>query len=148
MLKKHFREISVALALLVLLIVLAFVAPSFFQAQPTPLAFNSGARRFVVACGMALIIICRQIDISVGSQFAICSVCAGLLASMKWPIAVVLPAVGDDRAIMGAINGGSLRVLDCPPLWSRWPRWSLAKSARLVAPGRFVNLPETCNGSA
>ena len=54
---------------------------------------------------MALVIICRQIDISVGSQFAVCSVCAGLLAAMNWPLALVLPASIALGALMGAFNG-------------------------------------------
>jgi rhamnose transport system permease protein len=34
----------------------------------------------ITACGMTLVIICRQIDISIGSQFALCSLFAGLAA--------------------------------------------------------------------
>ena len=79
---KHFREISVTLALLVFLLALAIVAPGFYQAQPLLSLASREAPSLIVACGMALIIICREIDISVGSQFAICSVCAGLLAGM------------------------------------------------------------------
>ena len=43
----------------------------------------------ITACGMTLVIICRQIDISIASQFALCSVFAGLAASNGWPMPVV-----------------------------------------------------------
>ncbi len=90
--KRYFREISVAAALGLLLLALALFAPSFYQAQPLLSLATREAPTLVVACGMALVIICRQIDISVGSQFAICSVCAGLLAALHWPLAQVLLA--------------------------------------------------------
>ena len=71
MLKKNFREWSVAFALGVLLIFLVVAAPTFFQPQPLVSLLTREAPTLVVACGMALVIICRQIDISVGSQFAV-----------------------------------------------------------------------------
>src|SRR6266545_7713284 len=85
---RYFRELSVAFALGALLLFLAVAAPGFFQPQPLLSLLTREAPTLVVACGMALIIICRQIDISVGSQFAMCSVCAGLLAAMNWPLAL------------------------------------------------------------
>ena len=41
----------------------------------------------VAAVGMTLVILCRQIDISIGSIFSICGVVAGLLAQAGLPIA-------------------------------------------------------------
>src|SRR5216117_1251738 len=98
---RYFRELSVALALGALLLFLAVAAPRFFQPQPLLSLLTREAPTLVVACGMALVIICRQIDISVGSQFAMCSVCSGLLAAMKWPLALVFPASVGIGALMG-----------------------------------------------
>src|ERR1051325_4724217 len=102
---RYLRELSVALALSALLLVLAFAAPGFFQPQPLLSLLTREAPTLVVACGMALVIISRQIDISVGSQFAVCSVSAGLLAASKLPLALVVPASIAIGAVMGAING-------------------------------------------
>src|SRR5215212_9017010 len=92
---RHFRELSVAGALLLVLIGLAIFAPGFYQAQPLLSLATREAPTLVVACGMALVIICRQIDISVGSQFAVCSVAAGVLAAqhVATPF-VALAAIG------------------------------------------------------
>src|SRR6516225_9673708 len=87
---RHFREFSVASALLLLLLTLALFAPAFFARQPLLSRLTREAPALIVACGIALVIICRQIDISVGSQFSVCSVCAGLLAASGWSIAMVL----------------------------------------------------------
>src|ERR1043165_2906977 len=83
--KTHLREISIAILLGCVLLLFALVAPGFFEPQTLLSLLTREAPGLVVACGMALIIISRQIDISVGSQFAICSVGGGLLAAMHWP---------------------------------------------------------------
>ena len=141
--KRHFRELSVAAALLVVLGALAIVAPAFFQPQPLLSLLTREAPTLIVACGMALVIISRQIDISVGSQFAVCSVCAGLLAAAKLPLALVLPASVVLGAAMGAINGVLIAGLRLPSIvvtlatmvtWREALRWQQQ--------GAFVNLPD------
>jgi rhamnose transport system permease protein len=62
---------------------------------------------------MTLVILIGQIDISVGSQFAVATVVAGWLAKSGVPIALLLPCVILIGAFMGTINGvlvGSLRL--------------------------------------
>jgi rhamnose transport system permease protein len=141
--KKNFREVSVALALVVLLIALAFFAPSFFDAQPLLSLVTREAPTLVVACGMALIIICRQIDISVGSQFAICSVCAGLFATMHWPIALVLPATVLVGATMGAVNGLLVAGLGLPSIVVTLATMvTLRKGLDWLRQGKLVDLPD------
>jgi rhamnose transport system permease protein len=141
--KRHFRELSVAAALACVLVGLTIFAPAFFQPQPLLSLLTREAPALVVACGLALVIICRQIDISVGSQFAVCSVCAGLLAAMKWPLALVLPASIAIGAVMGAINGALVAGLRLPSIvvtlammvtWREALRWQRQ--------GEFVNLPD------
>jgi len=141
--KKHFRELSVAAALLVVLVGLAIFAPAFFQPQPLLSLLTREAPTLVVACGMALVIISRQIDISVGSQFAVCSVCAGLLAAKGWPLPVVFLSSVLFGAIMGAVNGWLVAGLRLPSIvvtlatmvtWREALRWKRQ--------GEFVNLPD------
>ena len=139
----YFRELSVALALGTLLLFLAVAAPGFFQAQPLISLLTREAPTLVVACGMALVIVSRQIDISVGSQFAVCSVCAGLLTALKWPLALVLPASAALGALLGMINGALVAGLGLPSIvvtlatmvtWREGLRW--------LRQGEFVNLPD------
>ncbi len=142
-LKRYFREISVAIALAALLLFLAVAAPAFYQPQPLLSLVTREAPTLVVACGMALIIICRQIDISVGSQFAVCSVCAGLLAAMKWPLALVLPASILIGAILGAINGLLVAGLRLPSIVVTLATMVTWRNALLwKRQGEFVNLPD------
>jgi rhamnose transport system permease protein len=140
--KRHFRELSVAAALALVLVALAMVAPAFFQAQPLLSLLTREAPTLIVACGMALVIITRQIDISVGSQFAVCSVCAGLLAA-KLPLVAVLPVSIAIGALMGVVNGALIAGLRLPSIvvtlatmvtWREALRWQQQ--------GAFVNLPD------
>ncbi len=115
--KKYFRELSVAGALGVMLIALAVFAPRFFEGQPLLSRITSDvAPTLVIACGMALVIICRQIDISVGSQFAVCGVCGGLLLSHGYSVAVALPAAIVVGALLGALNGALVAGLGLPSI--------------------------------
>lgn len=138
----YFRELSVAGALVFVLGVLAVLAPAFFQPQPLLSLVTREAPTLVVACGMALVIIGRQIDISVGSQFAVCGVCAGLLAAAGWPLPLVVVASVLCGALLGACNGALVAGLGLPSIvvtlatmvtWREGLRW--------LRQGEFVNLP-------
>ncbi len=142
--KRYFREISVTAALLLALLGLAVFAPAFYQPQPLLSLVTREAPTLVVACGMALVIICRQIDISVGSQFSVCSVCAGLLAARGWPLPLVLPASVGLGALMGAINGGLVAGLRLPSIVVTLATMvTLRQGLNLVRQGEFVNLPDS-----
>lgn len=142
--KKYFRELSVVAALAVVLLGLAIFAPAFFQPQPLLSLVTREAPTLVVACGMALVIICRQIDISVGSIFSVCSVCAGLLAARGWPLALVLPAAAAMGALLGAVNGLLVAGLRLPSIVVTLATMvTLRQGLNLVRQGEFVNLPDS-----
>jgi rhamnose transport system permease protein len=143
MLKRHFREISVASSLLLLLLTLALFAPAFFSPQPLLSRLTREAPALVVACGMALVIVCRQIDISVGSQFSVCSVCAGLLATSGLPIPLVLLSSIVIGAFLGAFNGLFIAGLRLPSIVVTLATMViLRESLRWARQGQFVNLPD------
>ncbi len=142
--KRYFRELSVTAALLLVLLGLAVLAPAFYQPQPLLSLVTREAPTLIVACGMALVIICRQIDISVGSQFSVCSVCAGLLAARGWPLPLVVAASAGLGALMGAINGGLVAGLRLPSIVVTLATMvTLRQGLNLVRQGEFVNLPDS-----
>jgi rhamnose transport system permease protein len=104
-LSRYNREISAALAYAVLLVMVAIIAPSFFSAENLrDLALNN-APVLLIAIGMTLVILVGEIDISVGSQFAVCGVAAGWLAKTGMPILLLLPCLIMIGGMMGALNG-------------------------------------------
>src|SRR6266536_4226805 len=110
---RYKRELSAALAYVVLLVVVGLVAPSFFSAgNLRDLALNN-APVLLIAIGMTMVILVGEIDISVGSQFAVCSIAAGWLAKTGMPIPLLLPCIVVIGAAMGGVNGllvGQLRL--------------------------------------
>ena len=59
----------------------------------------------VAALGALVVIVAGEIDVSVGSVFAICAVAAGLAAKAGLPAAAVVFAVLCGGAALGALNG-------------------------------------------
>src|SRR5437763_10803191 len=103
-LARYKREIAVLGAYLVLLGALLAARPDIFRAQILDI-WVSAAPVLVVAVGIMLIIVTRQIDISVGSQFSVCAVLAALAAKQGMPMTVVVLVSVAAGAIFGAANG-------------------------------------------
>ncbi len=129
---KHFREWSITGALLVLLTVLAVLAPDFYKPSQLLSVLTATAPLLIAACGVSLVIICRQIDISIGSQFALCSILAGLAAAAGWPMAAVAGVAILSGAAFGAFNGALVAGLGLPSIvvtlatmvtWRELLRW-------------------------
>jgi rhamnose transport system permease protein len=115
-LSRYKRELSAAMAYLVLLLAVGVAAPSFFGAgNLRDMALNN-APVLLVAVGMTLVMLVGEIDISVGSQFAVCSVAAGWLAKEGVPVALLLPSVIMLGALMGALNGALVGWLRLPSI--------------------------------
>jgi len=141
-LNRYFRELTVAAALALLLLALAVFAPHFFQLQPLLSRLTAQTPALVAAIGMTLVIISRQIDISIGSQFGMCAVIAGLLAAAKLPLAVVALASLGAGAAMGALNGALVAWLGLPSIVVTLATMVMWQEAlRLWQQGRLLNLP-------
>lgn len=122
-----------AAALGALLVILAVLAPDFFSTSQLRSMATGAAPVIITACGMALVIITRHIDISVGSQFAICSVLAGLMAKAGWPMPLVVVCTIFAGALCGSFNGILVAGLGLPSIvvtlatmvtWREALRWA------------------------
>jgi rhamnose transport system permease protein len=113
---RYKRELSVLGALAVLLAILAVRRPDFFEGRNILFLMTDAAPTLIVAVGVALVIISRQIDISVGSQLSICVVLAGMAgrAGISAPFAALL-AIGSG-AIMGCLNGALVAFVNLPSI--------------------------------
>ena len=116
LLSSHRREVSVGLAALALLLLLGVVAPAFFRAANLRDLLTGNAPVLVAAIGMTLVILARQIDISIGSQFAICGVAAGLLAKAGVPMPLAGLGAVATGALLGALNGVLVAGLGLPSI--------------------------------
>ena len=110
------RELSALAVLFALLAVVGVVAPAFFMpGNLRDLAVNN-APVLVLAVGATLVILAGQIDISIGSQFALCAVAAGGLAKLGVPVAFLFPLTIGIGAALGAVNGVLVGPLGLPSI--------------------------------
>jgi rhamnose transport system permease protein len=113
---RYSRELSVAAAIAALLLVLAAAAPGYFSRENLADVFLANVPVLMIAVGMSLVILVGQIDISVGSMFAVCGVAAGVLAKSGLPMPAVTLAACVTGAALGAVNGAIVTYLRIPSI--------------------------------
>jgi rhamnose transport system permease protein len=136
---RYKRELSVAAATVLVLLLLALAKPSFFAAQNLRDIVVTKSYILVVAIGMTVVILARQIDISVGSQFAICGVVASLLAKSGVPLPLMVLGTLAAGALLGALNAALIAGLQLPSIVVTLATWiSLEQAIRWSTGGEPV----------
>jgi rhamnose transport system permease protein len=143
MIGRYQREWSVAAAYAILLAALAVAAPTFYTGDQVRTLLVANAPVLVAAVGMTLVILARHIDISIGPQFSICGVAAGLLTQMGLPMPVVTLASIVVGAGLGVMNGLLVAGLGLPSIVVTLATMVIWREAlRWAREGEFVrNLP-------
>jgi rhamnose transport system permease protein len=141
---RYKREISAATAFIVLLLVVGIAAPAFFSGGNLRDLIINNAPTLLIAIGMTLVILVGQIDISVGSQFAVCSIAAGFLAKTGMPLPLLFICVLFTGAAMGALNGVLIGWFHLPSIIVSLAMLVMWRDAlRWLTEGAWVqNLPE------
>src|ERR1051326_6009534 len=99
------RDITIALVIAALYAVLAVAAPAFFTRENFSDLFLGNFPVLLVAMGTTLVILTGEIDISVGSMFAMCGVVAGLCAIAGLPLPATALMTIAAGGLLGAVNG-------------------------------------------
>ena len=110
------RERSLVMALVVLAGILAVAAPGYFSRDNLTGLLLANVPVLIVALGTTLVIVSGEIDISVGSVFAICSVLAGVASKAGAPLPAMLLIVVLAGALLGALNGALVAWLRVPSI--------------------------------
>ncbi len=110
------REIAIAGTNILILILLALTTHGFFTLDNLVDLFLANMPVMLIALGMTAVIVTAQIDISVGSSFAVCSVLAGLAAraGAPWPVFVLIACLAGGAC--GALNGALSAYLRLPSI--------------------------------
>ncbi len=139
------RERAAFAAWALLLVTLGIFAPAFFAFGNVRDVVLSMVPVLIVSIGMTFVIVAGQIDISIGSQFAVCSIAAGLLAVAGLPMFFVALATCALGASFGWINGALVSWLGIPSIVATLAMMVvLRESLRLGTGGAWVqNLPPT-----
>jgi rhamnose transport system permease protein len=113
---RHRREAAVAATIGVLCVLLAVVRPEYFARENLIDVFLANLPVLVIAAGMTLVILAGEIDISVGSLFAVCAVAAGVLAKAGMGTPLVFVLVCALGAAIAAVSGGLVAYLGLPSI--------------------------------
>lgn len=113
---KYLREISVAIAYAALLTLLWSVRPEFYSTGQFWKTLVFAAPILVASIGMTLVIVAREIDISIGWQLSLCAIVAAVLAQHGFSMPVVIVAAVATGAVLGAMNGVLVAGLGLPSI--------------------------------
>lgn len=113
---RHRVEVSLVLAILALAIVLLISAPNFFSAANLVDILLATLPVLIVATGATLVVLTGEIDISVGSVFAVAAVVTGVSARGGAPMPIVIVLAVFAGAVLGAINGALVSALRLPSI--------------------------------
>jgi ribose/xylose/arabinose/galactoside ABC-type transport system permease subunit len=112
----HRREISLLIVIAALGLVLAATTPGYFARENLSDLFLGNMPVLIVAIGTTLVILTGNIDISVGSMFAICGVVAGLAAKASGSVALAALVSFVTGALLGALNGSLVAYVRLPSI--------------------------------
>jgi rhamnose transport system permease protein len=110
------RELSLVAAIAALAILLAAVNPAYFSAENLTDLLLANIAVLTAALGVTAVIVAGEIDISIGSVFAIASVVAGAIAALGFPLTVAGAAACLVGAGLGAINGALVAYVGVPSI--------------------------------
>jgi rhamnose transport system permease protein len=93
-----------------------FAVPSFYTAFNLSQLAASAAEKALLILPMVLLIIAREIDLSVASILALASVCFGMLVQAQLPIPVAILLTMLVGLALGAFNGWLVALFELPSL--------------------------------
>jgi len=136
-------EAVLGLVILALAAVLAVAAPRFFEPANLADLVLANLPVLIAAIGATLVILIGEIDISVGSTFAVCSVVAGTFATVGAPMPAVVFVALLTGAAIGAVNGLLVAWLRIPSIVVTLAAMvALRDGLRWITEGAWVqNLP-------
>jgi rhamnose transport system permease protein len=94
----------------------AVMIPTFLTSQNLSSAAANMAEKALLALPLALLVIAREIDLSIASNLALCSVVLGLLVQAGLPLPIAIPAVLAAGCVAGVFNGWLVVRIGLPSL--------------------------------
>ncbi|HBW8602839.1 TPA: autoinducer 2 ABC transporter permease LsrC [Klebsiella pneumoniae] len=94
------RELSAFFAIVALFVVLVALNPAYFSLQTLAMIFASSQILCLLALGATLVMLTRNIDVSVGSTVGLCAIAVGVALNNGYGLATAIAF-----ALAGAFNG-------------------------------------------
>ncbi|MBC3834309.1 autoinducer 2 ABC transporter permease LsrC [Klebsiella pneumoniae] len=99
------RELSAFFAIVALFVVLVALNPAYFSLQTLAMIFASSQILCLLALGATLVMLTRNIDVSVGSTVGLCAITVGVALNNGYGLATAIAFALAIGALAGAFNG-------------------------------------------
>ncbi|MCU8629739.1 autoinducer 2 ABC transporter permease LsrC [Klebsiella pneumoniae] len=99
------RELSAFFAIVALFVVLVALNPAYFSLQTLAMIFSSSQILCLLALGATLVMLTRNIDVSVGSTVGLCAIAVGVALNNGYGLATAIAFSLAIGALAGAFNG-------------------------------------------
>ena len=99
------RELSAFFAIVALFVVLVALNPAYFSLQTLAMIFASSQILCLLALGATLVMLTRNIDVSVGSTVGLCAIAVGVALNNGYGLATAIAFALALGALAGAFNG-------------------------------------------
>ncbi|HGF9745709.1 TPA: autoinducer 2 ABC transporter permease LsrC [Klebsiella pneumoniae] len=99
------RELSAFFAIVALFVVLVALNPAYFSLQTLAMIFASSQILCLLALGATLVMLTRNIDVSVGSTVGLCAIAVGVALNNGYGLAMAIAFALAIGALAGAFNG-------------------------------------------
>ncbi len=99
------RELSAFFAIVALFVVLVALNPAYFSLQTLAMIFASSQILCLLALGTTLVMLTRNIDVSVGSTVGLCAIAVGVALNNGYGLATAIAFALAIGALAGAFNG-------------------------------------------
>jgi AI-2 transport system permease protein len=110
------RELALLVVIVVFAAAVALVNPNFLHPTTLLRAVNSSVVLMVVAIGVTVVILTRNIDVSVGSTLGLTAAVAATFVTDGWSMWLVIPLVLVLGFFLGGINGIGVAYVRIPAI--------------------------------
>lgn len=129
------RELSAFLAILALFVVLVALNPAYLSLQTLGMIFASAQILILLALGAALVILTRNIDVSVGSTVGLSAIAVGVALNSGYSLPAAILFALSIGALAGAFNGVLVVGLRIPAIVATLGTLGLYRGAMLLWTG-------------
>jgi AI-2 transport system permease protein len=129
------RELSAFLAILALFALLVALNPAYFSLQTVAMIFASSQILALLALGATLVMLTRNIDVSVGSTVGLCAIAVGVALNNGYSLPLAMAFALSIGALAGAFNGLLVVGLRIPAIVATLGTLGLYRGAMLLWTG-------------
>jgi ribose/xylose/arabinose/galactoside ABC-type transport system permease subunit len=142
------RESGLAILIALVAFVVSFVDPAFLQVENLRDILVRSAPTAIVACGVMLVVVTGEIDISVGSLLGLLAAVMGILVSndeLHWPLWIGLPVTLVVGTGVGLVTGLLVTMGRVPSIIATLGLLSALRGVTMLVMGgkNIAGLPES-----